>query len=394
MRETRPFDAWNNRLKHRRLMTILFACLVLSLMHGMAGIEAQEKIAQLVVNNPMYDIAWSPNGERMAVAFDNGIGIYTATLQQIDQIETDSLVTQVSWSADNNQLASIGLNDPTVKIWRWDANADTFVLDRTLTNAHGYSFVTAVAWSPNGEWLAIFTDHQPQGAAYVIGTTEIWNTQSWTLRNSLLDEHQFAAPYLEWSPDGNQLAGAASVCIASEFFSCEPPYFYTADKDTGELTYRSLSIMPDLYTLAWAGNRLAVGNAEEILLFDTTINQTIATFPNGSPDGRGRLALDWHSSGKYLVTAHFRGGHIEIINVETGATLLQFSTGELNDIDLSPDDRKLATINTPARLIEIFDIPLLPDDSGTATVTPLPTLTPSWTPTVSITPTQSFTHRP
>jgi WD40 repeat protein len=376
--------------KVRRLMVlIVYAASFLGLMRGAAGVEAQEKLAQIVVNRAMYDVEWSPNGERMAIAFENGIGIYTDSLQEIAQLATGGVVRQVSWSADSNWLASIGRNDPTARIWRWDGTINTFVLDRTITNSHGYSYVTGASWSLDGNWLAILAQNQPQGAANLVGIIEIWDTQSWTLQNNLLNEHVSSAPVLVWNSGSSQIAGAANICPADEVSSCDLPYFYTADTISGELTYKSSIFIPHIYALAWSGNnKLAVSSPEEILIFDATINQTTSIFPNRSPIGGGALEVDWSSNGNYLVTTYYDDGLVEIIDIQTGTTLLQFSTGGLNGMDLSPDDRKLAMINSTDGVIEIWNVPTLPDLSGTPTVTPVPTLTPSRTPT------PIFTHTP
>ncbi len=336
---------------------LLTGLLLILAVSGLQIADAQQNLSRIAVNQMMFDVVWSPNGERLAVAVDDEITIYTGTLQEIAALQTGSPVAQISWSDDSNRFASIGQNDPTAKVWRWDANTNAFVLDRTLTNGHGYSYVSAVAWSPNGDWLALLAEYQPPGAAYLIGVTEIWDTQTWTVQNSLLAEHEFPAQILKWSSDSQQIAGAASACISNEYISCDHPYFYIADAVSGELNYRSRFYMPDFYTLAWSGDtKLAIANAQEIMVFDTTINQPTAIFPNRSPIGGGTLGVDWSSDGKRLVTAYHDEGLIEIIDTETGVTLLRFSTGGLNGADLSPDDSKLATINSADGLIEIWDV--------------------------------------
>lgn len=361
--------------------TLLAGLSFILILFSFRGLAAQERLLQLVVDYVPWDVEWSPNGERIAVAFDGGIAIYTDTLQEIVLLPTEDLVMYVSWSADSNGLASTGLSDPAIKIWRWDASAATFTLDRIITNHHGYSWAMAAVWSPDGRWLAILAQHQPPGAAYIAGTVEIWDTQTWTLRNSLVYEHKFQIDRLAWNTDSTQIAGGANVCINNEFIACDLPYFYIADAVTGELIYQSQIYIQDLFALAWANdNLLAVGEQDHIQIVDTSINQIIARLPNRSPNGYGILELDWNSNGKYLVTANFRGGIIDIINTETGERLLQLSTGGLNGIDLSPDDTKIASINSQIRTIEIWDVSQLPSAAGAPTLTPLPTLIPSPTP--------------
>jgi len=107
-------------------------------------------------------IAWSPSGDRIAVACENQmIVVFDADTGAIRQtlLGHTGGVECVAWNFDSTRLASCGL-DKSVRIW----NPDEGALLLTLTG-HGDD-VRSVAWSPDGVRLA---------SASVDGDIRIWN---------------------------------------------------------------------------------------------------------------------------------------------------------------------------------------------------------------------------
>ena len=95
------------------------------------------------------EIAYSPDGTRLAVAGSIGIWLYDAQTDEALDLLTGhtSVVTSVSFSPDGNTLAS-GSGDNTVRLW--DANTGSPL--RTLTGHT--SWVSSVSFSPDGNTLA------------------------------------------------------------------------------------------------------------------------------------------------------------------------------------------------------------------------------------------------
>src|SRR5262249_9779475 len=97
----------------------------------------------------MHTLAYSPDGEKLAVGTIAGIEVWDVKSWRVEsQLVGDSrAVRAVAWSPDRRQIVSGG-EDHRVKIW----NAATGELLRTL-DGHSDT-VYAVAWSPDGSKIA------------------------------------------------------------------------------------------------------------------------------------------------------------------------------------------------------------------------------------------------
>ena len=137
------------------------------------------------------DIAYSPDGTRLAVASSIGVWIYDAqTGEELDLYtgHTD-WVESVSFNADGTTLAT-GSRDDTVRLW----NADTGTHLRTLSGHTDR--INSVSFSPDGTTLATGSSDR---------TIRLWNADTGTHLRTL-SGHTGSVLSVSFSPDGTTLA--------------------------------------------------------------------------------------------------------------------------------------------------------------------------------------------
>ena len=105
-------------------MKIVVASIILSAVIAVSGVAQEyatwglpEGARMRIGRGTMYDLAYSPDGTRLAVASSVGIWLYdTETLKEVDLLTGHTgEVTSVAYSPDGSMLAS-GSEDKTVRV--------------------------------------------------------------------------------------------------------------------------------------------------------------------------------------------------------------------------------------------------------------------------------------
>jgi WD40 repeat protein/serine/threonine protein kinase len=219
-------------------------------------------------------------------------------------------VTAVSWSPDGNWLAT-GNEDGTAKVW------DAAGTREPLTFRGHTGQVLCVAWSPDGRLLATASKDQ---------TAKLWDAAAGrdllTLRG-----HSSEISSVCWSPDSKQLATASGDKNAMVW-----------DAATGRM----------LFTLKGHPMPLALLGARTLGLLGSAQAQTpclasSALYP-GTSHSDGLFSVSWSPDGKLLATVS-EDGTAKVWNAATGweLSLLDAHTNRVLCLSWSPDGKLMAT---------------------------------------------------
>jgi WD40 repeat protein len=236
----------------------------------------------------------------------------------------------LSWSVDGKSLA-IAAIQPTDKLQVWDViNTDT------KFNADPGSGATEVAWSPNGERLAVATSGHIKDNNFSVegGAIFLYDPSTWT-QLRMLPYAGFVGS-LSWAPDNNRLVFASTTGDLKE----TNLVIWDVISDKTSLIGESL---PGSGTdVKWSpdGTLIAVDAGESsVALIDPTRGRVIRQMAHGDKV----ISISWSPDSKRLATAG-QSGAIMIWEVSSGNVLTTFDQGVLlTSMAWSPDGNYLAS---------------------------------------------------
>ena len=264
--------------------------------------------------NGLYDIAWSPDGDYVAAVDDSDqLSVYYAS--NISNIYTVSVdvgsgdqAKEIEFSPDGTMIA--------VVIGR-SGNSGTNGEVQIYYSSNGTELTS---FSPGGEDRFESVDWSPDGSRILIGGDEdiwVYETSTWT-QNATRNTNRGSISAIAWSPDGNSIA----VCEAWEssgarirmidYHSMAERWVYSTSTSCNDIEFS-----PDSTQVAGAHTYYQSDGAS-IRVFEThaTVANIIDTLaaprPGGCTSGGGGnncgsiYGLDWHPDGMYIISAHGR----------------------------------------------------------------------------------------
>lgn len=365
-------------------------------------------IARINLNTAIHDVDWHPHDQFVAVATDDGALIFDTQLQLVTRLYPGEVIYAVEWSPDGNNLA-LG-RDAQIERWQWDNVTRVLSLSAQITSQRP---IYALFWSPDGQRLASWESEIQvylSGSTLNAGQIKIWDTTTWILQNVVNDFYTFDtlstyADLLDWSPDGQSIAGVGVVvdllADGSDWTNITGNVIYIIDAATGQRVRTIEFRDSNPHSVAWnpINPWIAVGGDDGLPTINIDTGECVY-----SPPFFFNYSVDWNSSGDYLLAgiSILRPGTSEDLGyiVDEATTRLArwnhqgtqivrtTDSGELviDDVTLIPG---LFPTNTPTSTPTET-----PTSTPTETPTSTPTLTPTSTPTNTPIPTPTFTPSP
>lgn len=212
----------------------------------------------------------------------------------INLSDNKSTIWGPAWSPDGSEFSAIFSPGGTFYLMTWETQSQKQVLDQPL-NLFGAA-ITKVAWSPDGQYVALATDNPAVGVLLV-------NAHTGALVKHLATQ---SAPVskitnLAWSPDGQELATSSADNLVRVW-----------QVATGKLKYTFVGATatsvdeggPDLQ-IAWSpdGNEIAAGD-QKTVVWDVSSGHIVATIPHTN---QIVVALAWSPDSQRLATLSTSG---------------------------------------------------------------------------------------
>ena len=310
----------------------LFAASTLCLSNVFAQAYTQKQLPEgakaRIGKGGVYELAYSPDNTRLAVASTIGIWIYDARTGEALRLLTGHTyyVSCVAFSFDGSTLAS-GSYDKTIRLW------DARTGEPKATLIGHTDIVYSIAFSPDGQTLA------SGGRDEFI---KFWNVRSGELLQTIAG-HAGSVSSVVYSPDGKTLVSYGVDrrihvwdAKTGEFLMALDPAFEDVGSEPDRI--HSIAYSPD-------SQRLASGNSDgTIQVWDTRTGQLKSTLITHLS---GVTSVTFSPDGQILAGAEYleNDSTIEFWSITTGERLKSFTghTDRITSLVFSKDGETFAS---------------------------------------------------
>jgi serine/threonine protein kinase/Tol biopolymer transport system component len=228
------------------------------------------------------NIAWSPNGKRIASSGFEEVQVWDATDGDnlyIYRGQSDTVFAS-SWSPDSKRIASAS-KDETVQVWDEANGGNVF----TYTDG-GYApyGIADVAWSPDGRHIAC---------------TDTAGVRVWDVSTGQNTYTYSSGGYpLAWSPDSKRIASGGASSTIHVWDVADGGHFYVYRGHTNSDTVSH----PTLYAVAWSpdGKRIASGSEDKtVQVWDAVDGSHVSTYRGHSS---AVYTIAWSPDGKRIAS--------------------------------------------------------------------------------------------
>ncbi len=300
-------------------------------MIGLCGVLSFPVAAQVPTVNAVVDIAWSPNGSRIARVFANGRVEVTDITSSLTIFTFNSGLSpswaSVTWNPDSNRLAA-GI-ERNVYVWNITSGQNLYTLPAGASSGIAYTeigqeteAIVSIDWNSTGDRLASIS---------LDGILRIWNTTTGQMTLDVSGLQQIGS--IAWNPSGTELITGSGLALRTinplngQVQMISPNSFH----GSGAIT--SVDLSPDGAKIA---NATVYG---EVMIWDIPAAQQLYRFN----DNRELIReVRWSPDGSRVASAG-RDGALRIWNATTGQQLSVIQSGSpLFALAWSPDGTRVA----------------------------------------------------
>ena len=275
------------------------------------------------------DLAWTLDGNSLAVASPENITLYDVKAREVINIlPAESTLASISFSPDSSWLAaSYYVKEETgftggFQLWRTTeyTGIGTFFLDDRAAGD--------LIFSQNGRQLVVVFTGQADEDNYV----RVWNTTTWEITRTL---RTGPVQSIAYSPNGSLLATSPDRYAVK--------IWQTRDGSELQTIYTSFTGAVNCLAFSPDGTRLATGHYDGLIqLWDTYTATLLNSFETGSVVD----SLTFNPDGTLLASGGgFQDNNLRLWDVETGLLLrlLEGHTHSIDSLAFSPNGQILAS---------------------------------------------------
>ncbi|MBC7878502.1 MAG: WD40 repeat domain-containing protein [Anaerolineales bacterium] len=236
-----------------------------------------------------YTLAWSFDGETLAVASGGEITLLRDDLNEIQAVlEPDNGALGVTWNSDETQFATVnGFKNPTITIWDFDGDNQIAHIQDVQADTDQYG----VAWSPNGAILATL-------AGDAQSVIQLWDTNTWVMTQ------EFELPYtkprraLSWNADSSSLYGAGELTGQTAIFVMK-----VTDGTVEELGKFPVA-QAEVFAVSPDASRIAISDPRGVVLIVDAVSGEIV---GGFKSVDQSVDMAWNPNGMTLAILSYEG---------------------------------------------------------------------------------------